>query len=80
MSQSSWRSILAGSPAMRRMLIVGVGTAVCQQLTGIDAIQYYLVRIMHASGIHSQVSMTRAPWMCHITYYTAHTRSCPTSV
>jgi hypothetical protein len=37
----SWRTLLLEPPpALRRMLLVGIGIAVCQQLVGIDAIQY----------------------------------------
>ena len=34
-----WGSILRPRPALRRMLVVGVGVAICQQLSGIDGIQ-----------------------------------------
>ena len=33
------------------MLLVGVGTAIAQQVIGIDAIQYYLMHIIAESGI-----------------------------
>ena len=50
--QSGWAAILcSGRPAMKRMLLVGVSIGVCVQLSGIDAIQYYLSFIMEASGI-----------------------------
>jgi hypothetical protein len=35
------------------MLIVGVGVAVCQQLVGIDAIQYFLLFILKQAGVTS---------------------------
>ena len=46
-----WHMIFFPTPAIRRMLIVGVGTAVAQQITGIDAIQYYLIDLLQESGI-----------------------------
>lgn len=36
------------------MLLVGVGTAIAQQAVGIDAIQYFLVYILDASGIKAR--------------------------
>jgi len=33
------------------MLLVGVGVAVCQQLSGIDGIQYFLIFILKESGL-----------------------------
>ena len=49
-----WKMILFPTPAIKRMLIVGVGIAVAQQAVGIDAIQYYLLDILAESGIQSQ--------------------------
>lgn len=40
------------------MLLVGVGTAIAQQLVGIDAIQYFLVFILDESGIKSRPAQT----------------------
>jgi MFS family permease len=45
--------ILFPTPALKRMLIVGIGTAVSQQAVGIDAIQYYLLDVIEESGIQS---------------------------
>ena len=50
-SQMGWKLLLKPSPAMKRMLLVGIGTAVSQQGVGIDAIQYYLVDVLEESGI-----------------------------
>eukprot|EP01048_Picozoa_sp_COSAG05_P016450 COSAG05_NODE_2117_length_3536_cov_16.781495_1_plen_475_part_00 len=48
----SWQMLLLKpAPALRRMLLVGIGVAVCQQLVGIDAIQYFLLFILKESGI-----------------------------
>ena len=49
-----WKMILSPSPAIRRMLLVGVGTAIAQQLVGIDAIQYYLIDVLEKSGVESE--------------------------
>jgi len=49
-----WQVIFHPSPAFRRMLLVGVGTAVAQQAVGIDAIQYYLLDVIDESGIDSE--------------------------
>jgi MFS family permease len=48
-----WEIIMFPTPAFRRMLLVGVGTAVAQQAVGIDAIQYYLPDVLEDSGIES---------------------------
>jgi len=53
-----WDVILFPSSAFRRMLIVGVGTAICQQAVGVDAIQYFLVFILDQSGVESDVAKT----------------------
>jgi MFS family permease len=49
-----WNVILFPTRAIKRMLIVGVGTAVAQQAVGIDAIQYYLIDVLDESGIKSE--------------------------
>ena len=46
--------ILFPTPAFKRMLLVGVGTAIAQQAVGIDAIQYFLVYILDESGVKSR--------------------------
>jgi MFS family permease len=51
-----WNIIFLPTPAIRRMLIVGVATAVSQQAVGIDAIQYYLMDILKESGIENEKS------------------------
>eukprot|EP00588_Corethron_pennatum_P011668 CAMPEP_0194280752 /NCGR_PEP_ID=MMETSP0169-20130528/18611_1 /TAXON_ID=218684 /ORGANISM="Corethron pennatum, Strain L29A3" /LENGTH=454 /DNA_ID=CAMNT_0039025601 /DNA_START=82 /DNA_END=1444 /DNA_ORIENTATION=+ len=56
LNKLGWGALLAPTPAIRAMLIVGVGTAVSQQIVGIDAIQYYLVFILENAGI-----VARAP-------------------
>lgn len=48
-----WNALIFPTPAFRRMLLVGVGTAVSQQLVGIDAIQNYLLDVLDQSGIAS---------------------------
>jgi MFS family permease len=49
-----WDVILFPSPAFKRMLLVGIGTTIAQQATGIEAIQYFLVYILDESGIKSR--------------------------
>jgi hypothetical protein len=49
-----WNMILFPTPAIKRMLIVGVGAAVSQQAVGIDAVQYYLIDVLRESGIQSE--------------------------
>ena len=46
-----WQLLCHASPAIRRMLIIGFGAATAQQLTGVDAIQYYLIFILEKAGI-----------------------------
>ena len=53
-----WGAVFAPTPAFRRMLLVGVGTAVAQQAVGIDAIQYYLLDVLEQSGIDSGTKET----------------------
>lgn len=55
-SRTNWNSIFRPTPAVRRMLLVGVGTAVAQQLVGIDAIQYYLLDVLAELGIGEEAS------------------------
>jgi SP family galactose:H+ symporter-like MFS transporter len=49
--QASWRELL--SPALRKPLMIGVGLAVFQQITGINAIIYYADEIFGAAGFHT---------------------------
>ena len=51
---AGWNMIMFPTPAIRRMMMVGVGTAVAQQAVGIDAIQYYLIDVLEMSGINSK--------------------------
>ena len=46
--------VLFPTPAIRRMLTVGICTAIAQQAVGIDAIQYYLIDILEQSGLRSE--------------------------
>lgn len=55
----TWRHLFVPSPAFRRMLFVGIGMAVAQQITGIDAIQYFLVFILKESGIESRENQSK---------------------
>ena len=53
-----WDAIFFPTPAFKRMLIVGIGTAISQQVVGIDAIQYYLVFILKESGITARATQS----------------------
>jgi len=53
-----WDLILFPTPALKRMLLVGVGTAMAQQAVGIDAIQYFLLFIIQESGIKGRGAQT----------------------
>jgi hypothetical protein len=49
-----WNVILFPTPAIKRMLMVGICTAIAQQAVGIDAIQYYLIDVLEMSGVESE--------------------------
>ena len=53
-----WGIIFKPTPAFRRILWVGVGTAISQQAVGIDAIQYFLIDILDQSGVSGQTQQT----------------------
>eukprot|EP00980_Cylindrotheca_fusiformis_P008727 scaffold1868_cov193-Cylindrotheca_fusiformis.AAC.12 len=53
-AKTGWNIILFPTKAIRRMLLVGVLTALSQQAVGIDAIQYYMVDLIKDSGIGSE--------------------------
>eukprot|EP00562_Extubocellulus_spinifer_P006675 CAMPEP_0178533400 /NCGR_PEP_ID=MMETSP0696-20121128/34470_1 /TAXON_ID=265572 /ORGANISM="Extubocellulus spinifer, Strain CCMP396" /LENGTH=539 /DNA_ID=CAMNT_0020165427 /DNA_START=231 /DNA_END=1850 /DNA_ORIENTATION=- len=53
-----WDMILFPTPAFRRMLFVGIGSAISQQACGVDALQYFLVFIVNESGIESRGAQT----------------------
>ena len=59
----TWQQMLRPNPALKRMLVVGIGVAVCQQLVGIDAIQYFLLFIMKESGITSTEDQFRKRYL-----------------
>jgi len=51
-----WRDLFCPAPAVKEMLIVGVGIAGCQQLCGIDILQYFMLFILEDAGIESESS------------------------
>jgi len=55
---ASWREVFA--PQWRRPLAVGIGLAVYQQITGINAIIYYSDRIFAAAGFASPAAQAQA--------------------
>ena len=58
--KSVWREFLSPSPALRQMLIVGIGIQGFQQLTGIDATVYYSPAIFKDAGIKGNDSLLAA--------------------
>jgi MFS family permease len=50
-----WGVMFSPTPAIQRMLVVGVGMAIAQQAVGIDAIQYYLLDVLSQSGLENEV-------------------------
>ena len=57
-TNASWREVFA--PAWRRPLAVGMGLAVFQQITGINAIIYYSDRIFEAAGFATPLTQAQA--------------------
>jgi len=55
---ASWSEVFA--PAWRRPLTIGIGLAVFQQITGINAVIYYSDRIFAAAGFSSPQAQTMA--------------------
>lgn len=55
-----WRELLSPSPALRRMLILGIGIQCFQQITGIDATVYYSPAIFKAAGIENESKLLAA--------------------
>ena len=55
---ASWSEVFA--PAWRRPLTIGIGLAVFQQITGINAIIYYSDKIFAAAGFSSAAAQTQA--------------------
>jgi MFS family permease len=53
-----WNVIYSPTPAFRRMLFVGVGTAIAQQAVGIDALQYYLVDVLDTAGVKDETEQS----------------------
>lgn len=52
--EGSWKDLLA--PAVKAALVVGIGLAVLQQITGINTVIYYAPTIIQATGIDSDFS------------------------
>ncbi|KAJ1377003.1 Sugar/inositol transporter [Sesbania bispinosa] len=55
-----WRELLFPSPALRRMLITGLGIQCFQQISGIDATVYYSPEIFQAAGIEDNSKLLGA--------------------
>jgi sugar porter (SP) family MFS transporter len=52
--EGSWRDLLA--PAVKAALVVGIGLAILQQITGINTVIYYAPTIIQETGIDSDFS------------------------
>ena len=50
-AQAGWRELLA--PLARNALVVGVGLAILQQVTGINTVIYYAPTIVEFTGVNS---------------------------
>jgi sugar porter (SP) family MFS transporter len=57
-TQARWKEVFA--PSIRRALWVGIGLAVFQQITGINAVIYYSDKIFGLAGFTSAQEQTRA--------------------
>jgi MFS family permease len=58
--EMGWNIVLFPTPAIQRMLLVGVGIAITQQTVGLEAIQYFLLYIIDESGIDTSETQTGA--------------------
>ena len=54
--KDSWNTILFPTPAVRRMLLVGLGSVVAQQMSGIDSIQYFMLFVFDNAGIKDRTT------------------------
>ena len=45
-------------PWMRRIFLIGVGVAICQQITGVNSIMYYGTEILKESGFGTEAALT----------------------
>jgi major inositol transporter-like SP family MFS transporter len=45
-------------PWMRRIFLIGVGVAICQQITGVNSIMYYGTEILKQSGFGTEAALT----------------------
>lgn len=55
-----WRELLFPPPALRRMLITGLGIQFFQQISGIDATVYYSPEILQEAGIEDKSKLLAA--------------------
>ena len=52
------RRDLAAYPWMRRLLYIGIGLALAQQLTGINTVNYYAPTILKSTGLSTNAALT----------------------
>ncbi|MEE1622229.1 sugar porter family MFS transporter [Zafaria sp. J156] len=46
------------APWLRRVFLIGIGIAVCQQITGVNSIMYYGTEILKQAGFGTQAALT----------------------
>ena len=63
-SKAGWDVVFSSAPSIRRMVTVGVGVAIAQQICGIDGLQYYIVQILEDAGIEDEYE--QAGWLIMI--------------
>ncbi|WP_213880929.1 sugar porter family MFS transporter [Pseudomonas sp. dw_358] len=54
-TQEGWRALK--TPWMRRIVLIGIGLAVVQQVTGVNSIMYYGTQILADSGLGHQAAL-----------------------
>ncbi|KAF9590589.1 hypothetical protein IFM89_035907 [Coptis chinensis] len=55
-----WRELLSPSPALRSMLVTGIGIQFFQQITGTDSCVYYSPKIFQEAGIEDKTKLLAA--------------------
>jgi len=58
-SGSRWAALFTG-PVARRALVIGAGTAIFQQANGLEAVVYYVPKVLDAAGVTSEHAQLKA--------------------
>lgn len=53
-SESQWVDIFMPKPAVRRMLLAGIGVNICQQINGSESLVYYSPVLLEKAGVESR--------------------------